>query len=40
MDKSTPSVNPFDKLLDLLCFTPLGLVCLLLLVILPRPHIS
>ena len=35
MDNPTPSVNPFDRLLDLLCFTPLGLLSLLLLVILP-----
>jgi branched-chain amino acid transport system permease protein len=35
MDTTTPRLNPFDKLLDLLCFTPLGLAALLLLFILP-----
>ena len=35
MDNTTPSVNPFDRLLDLLCFPPLGLVAFLLLLVLP-----
>lgn len=35
MDNPTQSVNPFDKLLDMLCFTPLGFVCLLVLLVLP-----
>lgn len=35
MDKATPSINPFDKLLDRLCFTPAGLVALVVLFILP-----
>jgi branched-chain amino acid transport system permease protein len=35
MDNPTPSVNPFDKLLNLLCFTPAGLLALAVLLILP-----
>ncbi len=35
MDNPTPNVNPFDKLLNLLCFTPLGLLCLIVLLVLP-----
>jgi hypothetical protein len=38
MDNTTPSVNPFDRLLNLLCFTPLGLIALLILVVLPLVH--
>jgi len=35
MDKTIPTVNPFDKLLNLMCFTPLGLLSLMVLVVLP-----
>lgn len=35
MDDATPSINPFDKLLDRLCLTPAGLVALVVLLILP-----
>ena len=35
MENTTPSVNPFDKLLDWLCFTPAGLMALVILAILP-----
>ncbi|SDP60524.1 branched-chain amino acid ABC transporter permease [Desulforhopalus singaporensis] len=35
MNNSTQTLNPFDKLLDLTCFTPLGLLSLLVLAILP-----
>ena len=35
MDNTTPSVNPFNKLLDWLCFTPAGLIALMVLAILP-----
>jgi branched-chain amino acid transport system permease protein len=35
MNNTTPILNPFDKFLNLLCFTPLGLLSLLVLVVLP-----
>jgi branched-chain amino acid transport system permease protein len=35
MDNTTLHVNPFDKLLNLLCFTPAGLLSLVVLVALP-----
>ncbi len=35
MNKTTPILNPFDKLLNFMCFTPLGLVALLVLAVLP-----
>ncbi len=35
MDNPTPTVNPFDRLLNLLCFTPAGLLALAVLLILP-----
>jgi branched-chain amino acid transport system permease protein len=35
MDDATPSINPFDKLLNSLCLTPAGLVALVVLLILP-----
>ena len=35
MEKTTPSSNPLDRLLDLLCLTPLGVSALILLALLP-----
>ncbi|MEJ2155529.1 MAG: branched-chain amino acid ABC transporter permease [Desulfobacteraceae bacterium] len=35
MEYKTPGVNPFDKMLDLLCLTPAGLIGLAVLVVLP-----
>jgi branched-chain amino acid transport system permease protein len=35
MNTTTPTVNPFNKLLDLLCLTPLGLISLVILAVLP-----
>jgi branched-chain amino acid transport system permease protein len=35
MNNTTPVLNSFDKLLNLLCFTPLGLLSLMVLVVLP-----
>ena len=35
MNKTTPILNPFDKLLNFMCFTPLGLIALLVLAVLP-----
>ena len=35
MNNTTPVLNPFDKLLNFLCFTPLGLLSLMVLVVLP-----
>jgi branched-chain amino acid transport system permease protein len=35
MNNTTKTLNPFDKLLDLLCFTPIGLISLVILMALP-----
>jgi branched-chain amino acid transport system permease protein len=35
MENSTPSTHPFNKLLDMLCLTPLGVLALILLALLP-----
>jgi branched-chain amino acid transport system permease protein len=35
MENTTPSSNPLDRLLDLLCLTPLGVLALILLALLP-----
>jgi len=35
MNNTTPILNPFDKFLNLLCFTPLGLFSLMVLLVLP-----
>ena len=35
MQNTTPSTHPIDKLLDLLCLTPLGVIGLILLALLP-----
>ncbi len=35
MNKTLPILNPFDKLLNFMCFTPLGLIALLVLAVLP-----
>jgi branched-chain amino acid transport system permease protein len=35
MEKTTPSSNPLDRLIDLLCLTPLGASALILLALLP-----
>ncbi|MGW8192965.1 MAG: branched-chain amino acid ABC transporter permease [Desulforhopalus sp.] len=35
MNNTTQTPNPFDKLLDFLCFTPLGLISVLVLMVLP-----
>ncbi len=35
MNTTTPTLNPFDKFLNFLCFTPLGLFSLMVLLVLP-----
>jgi branched-chain amino acid transport system permease protein len=35
MNNTAPILNPFDKFLNFLCFTPLGLLSLMVLVVLP-----